>query len=182
MYVFIKSWTPSWIPHKYWYSVPHIQLKLNFTSNFIKRPPYLGSVLLNFPCILWNTGVQIQLVRTKSWAQGWTNTPKNSTIQQFTTGVFKKQDAKKKKKPGTTPLSESSQISSPPFTTAQHQQSKGEGGLPSWTIHNMEMVKENTAFCVRSENKEPAALLIIIRQLLWFLWWEGPTCLEGERT
>ena len=47
-YVYFKSWTPSWIPHKYWYSVPHIQLWLSFTSNFIRGPPYVGSVLLNF--------------------------------------------------------------------------------------------------------------------------------------
>ena len=47
--MFIKSWTLSWILHKYWYSVPHIQLKLHFTSNFIRGPLYIGFVLLNFP-------------------------------------------------------------------------------------------------------------------------------------
>jgi hypothetical protein len=42
-----------------------------------------------FPCILWNTGVQIQLLHTKSWAQGWRNTPKNQLFNNSIWGIKK---------------------------------------------------------------------------------------------
>ena len=57
-YVPSKSWTPSWILHLYWYSIPHIQLKLSVTSWFIMVPWYVPSVLWYFSLLfvdIWGT-------------------------------------------------------------------------------------------------------------------------------
>jgi hypothetical protein len=88
--------------------------------------------------------------------------PKKSTIQQFTTGVLKKARCQEEKKAKHNTIIRELPNLLPPLHHSMTPMMKRRRRTPLLNYPKTETVKENAVFRMCSENKEPAALLIII--------------------